>query len=532
MEQYLIYLRKSRKDRDLELQTGNFDTLQRHRDALMALAKQRGYLIAHVYEEVVSGDTIAERPEMQKLLAAVESGEYAGVLVMEVPRLARGNTRDQGTVAETFQYSGTKIITPDKIYDPADEADEEYFEFGLFMSRREYKSINRRLQRGRMASLNEGKFIAGTAPYGYRRVRIPHQKGYTLEQVPEQADVVREIFHLYTVGEPRADGTVAPVGSYGIANTLNARGIPSPGGVKWTAASVRDVLKNPTYAGYLRWSYRPNQKKMVDGSLVVTSPVNKDMELRKGIHEPIISETTWTAAKSAMSGRSHAPVPGRKQITNPLAGILYCSVCGRSMVQLPQGSHGAPMIMCPTPKCPTVGSRRDVTESALLDALRTWLKSYQVSAKAQENVEGDNAALTVKSAEKALSRARKGLDGLNQQKSRLFDLLEQGVYTNDVFMERSRVLAGRIAEAEKQVESLREHLISLRKAELSRKSIAPRIQNVLDVYDTLETPAEKNALLKTVLDHAVYSKTVGGRYRENDLRLYIYPKITPFSNNL
>ena len=48
MEQYLIYLRKSRKDRELELQTGNYDTLQRHRDTLMDLAKKRGYLIAHV----------------------------------------------------------------------------------------------------------------------------------------------------------------------------------------------------------------------------------------------------------------------------------------------------------------------------------------------------------------------------------------------------------------------------------------------------------------------------------------------------
>jgi len=526
MEQYLIYLRKSRKDRELELQTGNYDTLQRHRDTLMALAKKRGYLIAHVYEEVVSGDTISERPEMQKLLAAVETGGYAGVLVMEVPRLARGNTRDQGTVAETFQYSGTKIITPDKIYDPADEADEEYFEFGLFMSRREYKAINRRLQRGRLASLNEGKFIAGTAPYGYRRIRIPHQKGYTLEQVPEQADVVREIFRLYTMGEPWADGAMIPVGSYGIANILNGRGIPSPGGTLWSASAVRDVLKNPTYAGFIRWSYRPDRKQMVDGSLVVTHPVNKDMELKKGLHEPIISEFTWTAAKAAMARRSHAPVPGRKQIANPLAGILYCSVCGRSMVQLPQGSHGEPMIMCPTPKCPTVGSRRDATEAALLDTLETWLKDYQIASEARETAEGEKTStLSIKSAEKALSRARKGLEGLSQQKGRLFDLLEQGVYSNEVFLDRSRVLAGRIEETEKQIASLRGHLASLRQAELTRKNLAPRIQNVLDIYWTLETAAEKNALLKTVIDHAIYTKTVGGRYREHDLRLFVYPKI-------
>lgn len=525
MKPYLIYLRKSRKDRDLELRTGNFDTLQRHRDALLALARRENYTIAHIYEEVVSGDSISERPEMQKLLAAVESGEYAGVLVMEIPRLARGNTRDQGTVAEVFQYSNTKIVTPDKIYDPSDEADEEYFEFGLFMSRREYKTINRRLQRGRQASLDEGKYIAGVAPYGYRKVKIPHQKGYTLEPIPEQADVVREIYRLYTVGDPQPDGSVVPVGSYGIANELNARNIPSPGGVKWSASAVRDILKNPTYAGYLRWAYRPNKKQLVDGALVISTPINKDSPIKKGIHEPIISETTWTAARAAMSGRSHAPVPGRRQISNPLAGLLYCSVCGRSLVQLPQGSHGAPMVMCPTAKCPTVGSRLDVTEASLLDALRVWLERYKISTEAQNAAEEQDSMLSIKTAEKALSRARKGLQDLEQQKGRLFDLLEQGVYTNDVFLERSRVLANRMSEAERQEKILREHLSSLRKTELIQQSLVPKVQNVLDAYSTLGSPAEKNALLKTVLDHAVYAKTTGGRYKESDLKLYVYPKI-------
>ena len=86
MKQYLMYLRKSRKDRGLELQTGSFDTLQRHRDALLALAKQRGYSIAHIYEEVVSGDSIADRPEMQKLLAAVETGASSGGAWPPCPR--------------------------------------------------------------------------------------------------------------------------------------------------------------------------------------------------------------------------------------------------------------------------------------------------------------------------------------------------------------------------------------------------------------------------------------------------------------
>ncbi len=522
MKQYLLYLRKSRKDRDLELQTGHFDTLQRHRDALLALAKQRGYSIAHIYEEVVSGDSIAERPEMQKLLAAVETGAFEGVLVMEVPRLARGNTRDQGTVAETFQYSGTKIITPDKVYDPTDEADEEYFEFGLFMSRREYKAINRRLQRGRMASLEEGKYIAGTAPYGYRRVRIPHQKGYTLEPVPETAEVVREIYSLYTVGEPQPDGRCTPVGSYGIANLLNARGIRSPGGLKWTATAVRDILKNPTYAGFIRWSYRPDKKQMVDGSLVVSHPVNKETVLKKGIHPAIITEETWTAAKAAMNSRSHAPVPSSKNIANPLAGLLYCSVCGRSMVQLPQGSHGAPMVMCPRAKCPTVGSRRDVVEAALLEALGEWLEAYKVQLQDAAFRQDDQV---IREAERGIAKAQKQIEALNKQRGSLFDLLEQGVYSKDTFLERSRILAARITEAERQIDSLRKHLESLRKSEIIQRNLVPRIKNVLDVYSTLETPKEQNTLLKSVLDHVVYFKSQGGTWRKSDMKLYVYPKV-------
>lgn len=120
-------------------------------------------------------------------------------------------------------------------------------------------------------------------------------------------------------------------------------------------------------------------------------------------------------------------------------------------------------------------------------------------------------------------RAR-AFPGLEQQKSRLYDLVEQGVYTHEVFLERSRVLAGRISDTEKQVDALREHLAALKQAELARTSIVPRIQHVLDVYYTLETPEEKNRLLKTALDHVIYVKTVGGRYQDSDLAALCFPQ--------
>lgn len=133
---------------------GEGETLARHEKLLLELAKKRNYNVTQIYREVVSGETIAARPVMQHLLQEVEQGLWDGVIVVEVERLARGDTIDQGIMAQAFKYSNTLIITPLKVYDPNNEFDEEYFEFGLFMSRREYKTINRRLQRGRVASLS------------------------------------------------------------------------------------------------------------------------------------------------------------------------------------------------------------------------------------------------------------------------------------------------------------------------------------------------------------------------------------------
>ena len=79
MEQYVRYLRKSRFDRDYA-ELSIEETLKRHEAILDKLAKDRGYHIAKTYYEVVSGESIAARPEIQKMLEEVSAGIYDGVL--------------------------------------------------------------------------------------------------------------------------------------------------------------------------------------------------------------------------------------------------------------------------------------------------------------------------------------------------------------------------------------------------------------------------------------------------------------------
>ena len=195
MKDYCMYLRKSRADVEAEAR-GEGETLSRHQNILLELAKKQKLNLVKIYREIVSGDSIAARPQMQSLLADITDGKYAGVLVVEVERLARGDTIDQGIVAQAFRESSTKIVTPTKTYDPDNEFDEEYFEFSLFMSRREYKTIKRRMQAGRLASIKEGNYISTIAPYGYRKIN-PEPKVHTLEVIPEEAEIIKLIYKLY-----------------------------------------------------------------------------------------------------------------------------------------------------------------------------------------------------------------------------------------------------------------------------------------------------------------------------------------------
>ena len=112
--EYAIYLRKSRADFEAEAR-GEGETLARHESMLLELARRYSFVIGKIYREIVSGESIEYRPVVQELLRDVEKGRWKGVLVVEVERLARGDTMDQGRVAKSFKFSNTKIITPIKI---------------------------------------------------------------------------------------------------------------------------------------------------------------------------------------------------------------------------------------------------------------------------------------------------------------------------------------------------------------------------------------------------------------------------------
>ncbi len=509
MEQYCIYLRKSRKDEEAEMM-GAGETLARHEKQMLELAKYKNLIIGKIYREIVSGDSIAARPVMQELLQDVEAGIWSGVLVMEVERLARGNTIDQGIVSEAFKYSSTKIITPSKIYDPNNEFDEEYFEFGLFMSRREYKTIRRRLHNGTIASIKEGKVVT-QAPFGYDKYKLKG-KGFSFKP-NENAKIVKMIFEMYTNGNNLGE----------IISTLEKLNIPTPkNGKYWYKSTLQKILTNITYTGKIHFTDKKYIKKRTDlGTFTYVKNPNPEEYIVKGLHEPLISEEIFEKAQAIYRSHQLADTRTKDQfeLKNPLSTLLKCKVCGRTMKRLYSPNNFAPSIRIGCKNYDTSSSSLEIVEDRIFESLKIMLNDYKLDiSKSNPNMELDTL---IDNTNMQIAQLNIELEKTTSQKSKLYDLLEQGIYDNNTFLDRSKTLAEKIRDIKNKIDELENLQISYNKKRNAKTKIIPKIEKVIETYP-LATIEQKNKLLKSCIEKIEYYKPKGKR--KVDFELTIYPR--------
>lgn len=500
---YAIYLRKSRADAEAEAR-GEGETLARHQNILLDLAKRKNLDIGAIYKELVSGETIAARPEVQKLLEEVSAGKWNGVICMEVERLARGDTIDQGIVAQAFKCSNTLIVTPSKTYDPSNEYDEEYFEFNLFMSRREYKTIRRRMTAGRIASVREGNYIGSIAPYGYKKTQLP-DKSFTLEPEPQEAEIVKLIFDLYIEQH---------MGASKIATYLNSIGTAPRKSESWDASSVRPILSNPVYCGFVRWNTRPIIKAYANGKYINTRPRSAKGEVHKGKHEPIISEEMWNKANDIMQSHKQQQNPFDKPLQSQYAKLMFCGLCGRAMVRRPYKNKPA-MYMCINKSCGCMASDEDDITELVMHSIADHL--VDIENMINGNVKPNSKDKKAETARKVLTNE---IELLNKRKKKLYDFLEREVYTEEMFAERFADITKRISDRQAALDKLPKE-----KADIDLYEYSMEIRSVLDTYSKNNPADENNELLSRIIRKINYTKTEGGRWKPSNLKIDVEYKM-------
>ena len=507
--QYIEYLRKSQMDKDFD-ELSVEETLKRHQQRLDEFTRQNKINVTVVLKEVVTGESLSGRPEMMKALELINTGEFDGIVCMDLDRLSRGSSLDSGYIMQSLQVNNCKIITPDKIYDLQNESDEQFADMKFMFSRYELRTITKRLVAGRNTSASEGKYVGSVRPYGYEKVKLKGEKGFTLKIIPEEAKIVQMIYDLYTKDK---------IGYVNIAYTLNRLHIKPLNGGIWTKISVGRILKNELYMGKIRWKHTQQKKKISDGKLTKSRIQNDNYEIHNGLHEAIVSEEQWNLAKQIMEERS---IPSHKigtEIVNPFAGLLQCECGCRMQYRQQKKTERQPRFICiqAGKLCNCKGNIATEIENVVVSEMRTWLNGYVLTLKNDEPNQNNNL-------EMALSLLQNELDHLHEQQDNICELLEKKVYTVQMFTKRNSVLQNDIDRIQSEIEDLKNQILMKEKDKIVQNQIIPTTQRLLDNYEQL-TPREKNDLWKEVLCKIVYWK----ENRGGEFRITIYPKL---NNNI
>ena len=493
-DEILVYLRKSRSDDPL---LSVEEVLARHEAILDEWAEK--YLGEKIpeknkYREVVSGETIADRPEIQVILKKIESPKIKAVLIVEVQRLSRGDLEDAGRIIKLFRFTNTLVITPQKTYDLHDEYDRDSFERELKRGNEYLEYTKKIMNRGKALSISQGNYIGSVPPYGYEKVWVMEgkRKCPTLAIKEDEANVVRMIFDMYVNQD---------MGRPNICTRLDEMGIKPPKGEHWSRAALKDMLENVHYIGKVKWDWRKTITIVEDSEILKTRPKSKVGEylVYEGKHEAIISEELFNAAREKQ-GRNHRAKPTTK-VRNPFATLLWCH-CGYSMSFRSYKYHnGKPRLVCQNQThCHTGSCTYEEMENIVVNTLRECIEDFEIRIK---NDQGDS----IKLHEKLLKTLEKKMQELEAK-----ELAQWEAQANPDPAQRMPPHIFKMLNEKllKEKEEVKEAMCNARKNAPSSIDYKERLYRFSEALDALLNPEvdaqKKNRLLKDCIERIEYNR--------------------------
>lgn len=379
----LVYNRKSRSD-DPTLSVE--DVLMKHDKILEEYAID--YLGGPIpeenkYKEVGSSETIDDRPEMLRLLIAIEKPSIKAVMVVDVQRLSRGDLEDAGRLIKALRYTNTYVITPMRTYDLRDEYDRDAFERELKKGN-EYLEYYKKIQaRGKLGSVKEGNYVGSVAPFGFDRMPIKDGKKtcYKLVEKKSEADIVRLIFHWYCNED---------MGVKAICRRLESMNIKTKSGLSnWKPSIIFKMLENVHYIGYVRWNWRKTVTVIRNQEIKHLRP-KADVDeylIYKGKHDGIISEELFNKAKE-VRGNKHGIKPNTT-LKNPFSGVMYCK-CGAKIGYNSYVKNGVeyapPKLVCNNQvHCKTGSADFNEVLKYICDSLRDCIADFKVRIESKQD---------------------------------------------------------------------------------------------------------------------------------------------------
>ena len=517
-----LYPRLSHED---ELQ-GESNSISNQKRILETYAKQNGFSNLRWYTDDGYSGANFQRPGFQSMLADIEAGKVATVIVKDMSRLGR-NYLQVGMYTEMiFPQKGVRFIAINDGVDSA-QGENDFAPLRNIFNEWLVRDTSKKIKAVKRSKGMSGKPITSKPVYGYL---MDEDENFIIDE--EAAPVVRQIYSLCLAGN----------GPTKIARMLTEQQIPTPGTLeyrrtgstrryhpgyecKWATNTVVHLLENREYTGCLVnfKTEKPSYKLKHS----IENPPEKQAVFENH-HEPIIDRETWERVQELRKQRKR---PNRYDEVGLFSGILFCADCGSVMYQQryqtdkrKQDCYICGSYKKRTADCTAHFIRTDLLTAGVLSNLRK-VTSYAAKHEArfmklliEQNEDGDRRRNAAK--KKELEAAEKRIAELSAIFKRLYEDSVTGRISDERFTELSADYEAEQKELKERAARLREELSKAQEATAN----AEKFMNVVRRHTTIEelTPT----LLREFVEKIVVHESVAldgkrrGKLRRQEIEIY------------
>lgn len=424
----VIYLRvSSAKQADKDYDVEGF-SIPAQRQACQRKASELGAEVVADFLDRGESARSADRPALQRMLAALKDEQIDYVIVHKLDRLAR-NRADDVDIAMRIRSAGATLVS---VTENIDETPSGMLVHGIMSSIAEFYSQN--LATEIVKGFEQKAKAGGTltkAPLGYLNVRefIDGREIRTIAVDEERAPLVQLAFTLYATGD---------YSLMQLVHVLDARGLRTHPTPKFPAKPVslsqlHTILRNPYYTGKIR--YRD--------------------KIFPGRHQPLIDEDLFARVARVLNGKSVSGERERKY-RHYLKGSIYCGECGRRMTfSRNTGNGGAyDYFVCSNRQRGICGQKYLRTDYVELEVERLY-KTIQLTKTQRQNIRrhvetqlGGLRAVVDREAERATTELTK----LVREERKLLELYYDDLVSKEAYSEETARIATSKAAAQRRVD--------------------------------------------------------------------------------
>jgi hypothetical protein len=443
-------------------------------------------------------DAEAEIPELRALLDAAQHGRYDVLVLYDYNRLRELIDPVARTLAAYHLqiYSITQPIEPQ----PPEtfnqyRADSAWMMQGLsqIVSRSQISDLRRKYETGMPARVRDRGLPAISIPFGYRkppgretdRAAIPVQD-------PVQIPLILKFRDLLFQGRSLRQ----------IVAFANATGIKSPQGKRWSPQTIRDILRNPFYAGYNRWGLSKNYTDPRTGQRLRKRDVNlADVIVEKGHHDPLWDDETHRRLLRELDERGNSY---RGKHATQLSRIMICAACQSPLWMQHNGSRAEPeraIWRCSNKACGAANLHHTPAVEQIGVMLQTEIR------------QAGDPGLAPRAVDATLDRSK--LDELLKRRERLVDIFQDDGLTKAEYLARRGDLDNQIFQTEKDLADF-ETRANTRAERLELLRSFATLAETIPAWLAHGDPLEVNRILRLLLEYiSVDGERVAGlRFRD------------------